>query len=348
MTQETGQETGQETVVALAMDWGGTWCRIAAVTREGAILWQSRVRNAPDADQARLLADALALVQQAMDWSAANRRHVLALAVAAAGPVDADSGTLREPPNLPALNGLSLKSAWEPQLGMDVHVGNDANLAALGEYQFGAGLEARNLGQSSNTLVYVTVSTGIGGGVVDRARLLLGSRGLAAEVGHMVIDRRPDARECQCGNRGCLEALASGTSIASIARRLLAEPENKESILAELEPGLITSERVLDAAGQGDALARQILDDVIDALSTGLTNLLHLYNPDLLVLGGGVSFGLLRMGLLPRIYDRMLQGAMTQGHQAFQLLPSRLGEAPGILGAASLAWSNAPNSAPPG
>lgn len=333
----------QDTAVALAMDWGGTWCRIAVVSREGRILWQSRVRNAAGADKEQLLADGEALARQAIDWCGADRKPV-GLGVAAAGPVDADSGTLREPPNLASLNGVSLKEAWESRLGMAVHVGNDANLAALGEYEYGAGLEARQMRQApdsdASSLVYVTVSTGIGGGVIDRGRLLLGSGGLAAEVGHMVIDRRPDARECQCGNRGCLEALASGTSIARIARQLVAEPGNGEGILAELEPGLITSERVLDAAGEGDTLAWNILDDVIDALSVGLTNLLHLYNPDVLVMGGGVTFGLVRMGLLPRIYSQMQQRAMTEGHKAFQLIPSRLGEAPGMLGAASVVWSD--------
>ena len=330
----------QETGVALAMDWGGTWCRIAVVSREGRILWQSRARNAAGADREQLLADGEALVRQAVDWCGPGCL-VAGLGVAAAGPVDSESGTLQEPPNLPALNGVSLKAAWQPQLGMEVHVGNDANLAALGEYEYGAGLEARQIRDGSNSLVYVTVSTGIGGGVIDRGKLLLGSRGLAAEVGHMVIDRGPDAQMCQCGNRGCLEALASGTSIARIARQLAAEPGGNGGILTELEPGLITAERVLEAAGEGDALAWHILDDVIDALSTGLTNLLHLYNPDILVLGGGVTFGLVRMGLVPRIYGQMQQRAMTEGHRAFRLIPSRLGEAPGMLGAASLVWSSA-------
>ncbi len=325
--------------VALAMDWGGTWCRIAAVNREGSILWQTRARNPAGVPADQLLAVGLDLVGQARDWCG-NGRRIHGLGVAAAGPVDADTGTLLEPPNLPALNGVSLKSAWEPQLGLEVSVGNDANLAALGEFVYGAGLEAQQRGEGSNSLVYVTVSTGVGGGVIERRRLLLGSYGMAAEVGHMVIDRRPDAPVCQCGNRGCLEALASGTSIARIARQRVLELSNRQGVLAEQDPDLITAERVLNAVSQGDPLASAILDDVIDSLSVGLTNLLHLYNPDLVVLGGSVSFGLEGMGLLPRIYGQMQERAMTDGHRRFRLVSSRLGDAPGMLGAASLVWDN--------
>jgi glucokinase len=328
----------QESSVALAMDWGGTWCRIAVVSRDGRILWQSRARNAAGAEKEKLLDGALDLIQQARDWCGSGR-PITGLGVAAAGPVDSDTGTLREPPNLAALDGVSLKSDWEAQLDFPVQVGNDANLAALGEFAYGAGLEARQFRPEANSLVYITVSTGIGGGVIDRGKLLLGARGLAGEVGHMVIDMRPEAPVCQCGLRGCLEALASGTAIAKIAREKSAEPEQKDCVLGKLEPGLITAERVLDAAGEGDSLAWSILDNVIESLSVGMINLLHLYNPDVMVMGGGVTFGLVRMGLLPRIYGQLQQRAMTDGHRNFHLIPSRLGDAPGMLGAASLVWN---------
>lgn len=334
----------QATDVALAMDWGGTWQRIAAANRAGDILWQSRERNAPDAGQDGLLADALALIRQAEEWCGPSR-WVAGLGIAVAGPVDADSGTLRQPPNLPDLDGVSLKAAWESQLAYPVHVGNDANLAALGEFEYGAGLTERRQGRDVKSLVYVTVSTGIGGGVIDRGRMLLGAQGMAAEVGHMVIDRRSDAPVCQCGNRGCLEALASGTAIAGAARTLAAEPAGASgaSVLSGLAPELITAERVFAAAAQGDAPARRIQDDVIDSLSLGFTNLLHLYNPDLLVIGGGVSFGLERMGLLPRIHEQVRQRAMSDGHRDFRLVLAGLGDNPGIMGAASLVWANSGN-----
>ncbi len=329
----------QPAEVALAMDWGGTWNRIAVVNEPGEILWQARQPNTDGNDREELLAASEGLIRQAMEWC--GSRAISGLGVAIGGPVDAVSGAMQEP-NLPALNGVSLQSLWEPALGYPVYVGNDANLAALGEYRYGAGLEARRQGNPPRTLVYVTVSTGIGGGVVDDAgRMFLGAHGLAVEVGHTIIDRSSTAPGCRCGRVGCLESLASGTAIARIARRRVAEPDAAGSVLAA--PGIeqITATTVFEAAGRGDPLARAIVNDAVQALAVGLTNILHLYNPDLLALGGGVTSGLIDLGRLPQINDLMRQGAMTPGHRDFRLAPSRLGDAAGMMGAACLVWAGA-------
>ena len=174
-----------QTVVA--MDWGGTWIRVAAVGQDGSITWQDRVASPKQGAQSQLLEAAGAILRQGVEQS--RERGLAGLGIAVAGPVDTATGTLFDPPNLPALNGVSLKTRWETEFGYPVWVGNDANLAALGEFFHGAGKEAREQGSPPTTLVYMTVSTGIGGGVVDQGRMFLGSNGLAAEVGHMVIDR---------------------------------------------------------------------------------------------------------------------------------------------------------------
>ena len=327
----------QEQEVALAMDWGGTWRRAAVIDREGEILWQSRQANAPGSDRDALLADGAALIDLARENCAG--RPVAGLGIAAAGPVDAATGTLLDPPNLPALNGVSLKEEWESELGLDVYMGNDANLAALGEYRYGAGLEALRRRNTAQTLVYVTVSTGIGGGVIDGGRMLLGAGGLAAEVGHIVLERGPEAPRCQCGGYGCLESLASGTAIARIARQRAAMP-GVGSALSAMPAGEITAETVFAAAEDGDGLAQAIVEETAQTLAVGLVNLLHLYNPDLVVMGGGVSAGLVHLGLLPHINTLMLQRAMSEGHRNFRLVPSRLGDAVGMLGAAGLVWLN--------
>ena len=323
--------------LAVAMDWGGTWTRASVIDRQGQVVWSSRAANPPNAGREELLANAQKLLSEALNRG--SDRGIAGIGVAVAGPVDAETGTLHEPPNLPALNGVSLKSMWESPWGLPVFVGNDANLAALGEYHFGAGLEARRLGNPPRTLVYVTISTGIGGGVIERGQMFLGAHGLAAEIGHMVIDGRPQAPHCQCGNYGCLEALASGTAIAEMARQRLAGGGSPDSILASRDPGQLTSEDVFEAASQGDGLAKEILDDVVSALATGLTNILHLFNPDLVVLGGGVTLGLVQLGLLSRINQLMLEKAMSRRHQDFRLAASELGDGVGMIGAASLVWS---------
>ena len=326
----------QSPEVVVAMDWGGTWVRAAVIDRQGDILWHSRIPNAPGGDRTQLLQDAEGLLRQAM--ARCGNQPIAGLGVAVAGPVDSETGTLYEPPNLPALDGVSLKSLWEPVLGHRVWVGNDANLAALGEYRYGAGRDALRGGEPSRTLVYLTVSTGIGGGVVNQDQIFLGARGLAAEIGHMVIDRSADDARCQCGNSGCLESLASGTAIARIARARLADAGSITSSLASEEAESITSATVFQAAAQADALAQSILEDAVLALSVGLTNVLHLFNPDLVVLGGGVTVGLTDLGLLPRIHTLTVRHAMNQRHRDFRMVASWLGDAVGMVGAAGLVW----------
>lgn len=324
------------TQVAIAMDWGGTWTRAAVIDRGGGFLWQSRVANPNEAGQARMLESADGLLREAIAWC--GERSIAGVGLAIAGPVDPDTGMLYAPPNLPALDGVSLKSRWEPMLGYPVWVGNDANLAAVGEFQYGAGREDANPGDAPRTLMYMTVSTGIGGGVVDREQVFLGANGLAVEVGHMTIDQRATAPQCQCGNRGCLESLASGTAIARIAQDRMAEPGAPASILAREGIESVTSESVFRAAAQGDRIAMDILDGVVQALSVGLTNVLHLYNPDLVVLGGGVTGGLSELGLLPKIKSLMLQRAMSKRHREFRLVASQLGDGVGMVGAGAMVW----------
>jgi glucokinase len=326
----------QSPELAVAMDWGGTWTRVAAITRNGEILWQSRAASPQKASQARLLESAEALLREAIGWCAG--RPIAGVGIAAAGPVDAATGTLHDPPNLPELDGISLKELWEPMLGHPVWIGNDANLAALGEFHCGAGLEPSADGTPTRTLVYLTVSTGIGGGVVDRGKMFLGANGLAAEIGHMAIDLSDGAPRCQCGGRGCLESLASGTAIALAARARLAEPGSAASVLATGDIDSVNSQSVFRAAAQGDSLAGDILERMVQALSAGLANTLHLYNPDLLVLGGGVTMGLSEMELLPRIHSLIEERAMSERHKDFRLVASRLGDSVGLVGAAMLVW----------
>ena len=326
----------QQEQVVVAMDWGGTWARASVIDRQGQLLWSSRQANASDPARERLIQNATELIRQGIGW--ARHKSIAGIGVAVAGPVDAETGTLYDPPNLPALNGVSLKSRWEPELGYPVYVGNDATLAALGEFHFGAGRQARDLGNTPATLVYLTISTGIGGGVVYRGKPFLGAHGLAGEVGHQVIDTSSQAPDCQCGSSGCLEALASGTAIARIARDRLVQ-ESRDGFLGESgDPASLTSETVFQAAAQGDCLAKSILDAVASALSVGLVNVLHLYNPDLIVLGGGVTNGLVELGLVEQVRTGMLARAMSQRHRDVTLITSELGDAVGMVGAASLVW----------
>ena len=321
--------------VVVAMDWGGTWTRTAVIDRQGEILWQAREPNPQNGTKEEYLSNAEKLLSNAIQQAGGP---VAGIGAAVAGPVEPTTGTFFQPPNLMVLDGISFKALWEEAFQVPVWVGNDANLAALGEHYFGAGKESADKGRPVKTLFYVTVSTGVGGGVVDKGSVFLGANGLTAEIGHTLVDTTVDALQCQCGARGCLEAMASGTGIERIAKQKLASGGFPDSALAALDAGLVDSEAVFDAAEKKDSLALSILEGAVSALAVGLTNVVHLFNPDMIVLGGGVTDGLVKLDLLPEIDRQIHDRAMSELHKEFQFTSARLGDSVGLAGAAALVW----------
>jgi glucokinase len=201
---------------------------------------------------------------------------------------------------------------------------NDANAAALGEFHAGAGVGTRNL-------VYLTVSTGIGGGVIVNGSLMEGSSGSAAEIGHHTIDRH--GLPCHCGSIGCLESIASGPSIALRFCRRLAGGD--QSILAGIPRDEITAAAISRAAAHGDALAIAVWEDSMQALGFGVVNCIHIFNPDVIVLGGGVTLaGRQLFDPVMRIVDRY---TLPEPRAAVRVVPAALGEDAGLTGAAALA-----------
>ena len=319
----------------VAVDWGGTWCRVALIDRQGDVIWQARRPNSRNGGADDYLALAASLLSEAFALEGVRADGI---GIAVAGPVDPESGILYQPPNLMALDGVSLKRVWQDSYGLPVVVGNDANLAAMGEFHFGAGRDAAEAGNPPRSLFYVTVSTGIGGGAIEGGQLLLGANGLTAEVGHTTVDTSVSALQCQCGKRGCLEAVSSGTAIASYARNRLAEGRYRDSALASHAPDSLSARAVVAAALQGDAFAHTVMDRAVEGLAVGLANVVHLFNPDLIILGGGVSEGLTQLNLLPRIKQGIHDRLMSELHKVFELVPSVLGDNSGLLGAAAAAW----------
>lgn len=306
----------------VGVDLGGTRLRAALADREGKILRQravaTRAAEGRDAVIARIAAEIRA-VAEPLPLS-----DVAAVAVAVPAPVNPATGVVYNPPNLPGWGEVPLKSILEGELGCPVALGNDANLAALAEHAFGSGRGAAHL-------VYLTVSTGIGGGVVVGNRLLLGATGGAGEIGHMTIDEH--GPRCPCGNPGCLEAMASGTAIAREAARRVAA--GAPSSLAT-DPGLqqIVAESVVRAAQAGDALSREVIDWAAYNLGVGLTNVLHLFDPEIVIIGGGVSnaWDLLLPGMIRAIEER----AMPSYARRRKIVRSELGDNVGLLGAIAL------------
>ena len=249
------------------------------------------------------------------------------IGLGAPGPLDPKRGLVIEAPNLPGWVNIPLRDRLEQHFECPVALGNDANLAGLGEWRHGAGRGAHNL-------LYLTLSTGIGGGVIVDNRLLVGAHGLAAELGHMTV--RPDGPLCGCGQRGHLEAVASGPAIARRARERLAAGEASAlRAVADWDRDL-TAEDVGRAALAGDSLAVAVVAEAGAAIGTHLANLLHVFNPEVIVLGGGVSqigaplFGPIEQALR----ENVMHPAYLEG---LRLERAALGDDAGLIGAMVLA-----------
>ena len=166
----------------------------------------------------------------------------------------------------------------------------------------------------------------------------MGANGLTGEIGHTLVDSTDYALNCECGSRGCLETKVSGTSIAYIAKMKVSSGEFPESTLTNIDSAVLDSEAVFSAAGDKDPLAVSIIDGVISALGIGLTNIVHLFNPDMIVLGGGVTVGLVKLDLLTQIKEQISTRTMSAPHNDFQLTSTALGDSVGLVGAAAMVW----------
>jgi len=263
----------------LAVDIGGTSFRLALADERGRILRRGSGPTRPEEGPERLLRRIKTKVEGLLIDSG-TRAMVKGVGVGAAGPLDLESGMLLHPPNLPGWHHVPLKSMLEESLGFPVWLRNDVDLGALGEHRFGAG-------RGFQQLIYLALGTGIGGGVILGGQLLSGTRVSAMEAGHMVVS--PGGPRCNCGREGCLEALASGTAIARRAAERLSQGERSQMLeMVNGKVERITAELVARAAHEGDALARQVLQEAGEWLGIGVVNLILLFDPEVVIIGGGV------------------------------------------------------------
>ncbi|MCX6055827.1 MAG: ROK family protein [Chloroflexi bacterium] len=246
------------------------------------------------------------------------------IGVAVAGPVNPKTGEVYDAPNISGWINLPLGKLIESRFKTPAVLGNDANLAALGEWKYGAGV-------GHHDLIFLTVSTGIGGGIIIDDRLLVGPQGIAAEVGHITV--LPDGPMCGCGHRGHLEALSSGTAIANYVEVNLKQGRNSILSLAEQRP---TGSQIADAAKIGDELALEAFEVAGTFLGRAIADLLHIFNPTVIVLGGGVTHaGDLWMDMVRRTIN---ESVMTPEYiQNLEIRFAKLGDQAGLVGALALA-----------
>jgi glucokinase len=308
----------------VGIDIGGTKTLSAAVDPEGRVLGRHRIdtpQRGPG-DFVAVLARELSTLLGAVGL---EKGDLLGLGVGAPGPLDPATGVVFEPPNLVGWHNVPLGSLIAESTGIPTWVENDANAAALGEAWVGAGVGVRDL-------IYITVSTGIGGGLIFGGELYHGVSGTAGEIGHMTIE--PDGPLCTCGRPGHLEGLASGHAIARMAAE--AVQAGRQTRLASLSAAALTAAAVARAAMEGDAVAREVYARAGRYIGIAVASLLNVLNPALVVIGGGVSkagdllFDPIRQELPGRAFERPVE--------AVRVVPAALGDDIGVIGAAAVVY----------
>jgi glucokinase len=327
MTPESGVDATEDQMArpprpVLALDIGGTKLAVAVVTEDGSThafaVEPTRRDEGPDVILRRLFD----MGHRAID--AAGLGPVAAVGISCGGPLDARAGVLVAPLHLPGWIDIPIVAQTAAEFGVPAALENDASAAALGEYRYG-------IAQGAETALYLTISTGIGGGAVLGGTLHRGAAGNGGEYGHIMV--RPGGRLCLCGRHGCLEGYASGTSIAQRAREAVAESD-AATTLTGIAP--LAAEDVARAAAAGDALASAVWTETTDLLAQALTDLVNVFEPDIVVIGGGVS----RSGeqLLGPVREAVLRDAMPPAARAVRIEAAGLGDEVGVIGAAAVAF----------
>jgi glucokinase len=280
--------------VIAGIDLGGTQIRIVFADDGGRIYATART-------QTNLLRGPEEMVEWVREQSM-RHNHLRSIGIGAPGPVDPRRGVLINPPNLQGWHDTPLAAMIEGALGCPVHLENDANLAGLGEFHQGAG-------QGSTDMVYITWSTGVGGGLVLGGTLYSGAHGSAGEIGHMVLD--PAGPLCGCGQHGCVEAFVSGANVARRYGRTGAE--------------------ILAAAAGGDPRSREIVREIAGYMGLALVNVSNLFDPELIVIGGGFTHSWSQVR--PPMMEVLRASPFVKPRRRPKVLRGRLGDRAGSVGA---------------
>ena len=312
----------------IGVDLGGTNIVAGAMTADGSrhLGMRSIPTNSFVGDEGvaeRIVELVEGVILDTMGQSNASRRDFIGIGVGAPGPLDREQGIVLVAPNL-GWKDFPLRDRIQSRLNLPTTLDNDANCATFGEWWQGAARGGRNV-------VGLTIGTGIGGGLILNEALYHGSSDMAGEVGHTTIDL--NGRHCKCGNYGCLEAYASGPAIATRAREVLVREEG-ESMIPLMVNGRfddITAQIVYDAASEGDQVANEIVRDTARYLGAGIANLLNIFNPDIVVVAGGVTAA--GDALFVPLRAEVRRRAFSPAVRAVRIVAGQLPGTAGVVGA---------------
>jgi len=314
--------------LALGVDLGGSKILTAVVNSKGIILSRDYRATPADKGPEAVIREILKSANHAAKKAGIAFKDLAAIGIGAPGLSNPATGIVFTSPHLPGWQDVPLRDIMEKETGRKVFLINDANAAALGELYFGAGRRIRNF-------IYVTISTGIGGGIIINGELYSGAIGTAGEIGHMTIDDK--GPRCNCGNTGCWEMFASGSALAKEAQHRIKRGA-KTAILdyAGGDVEKITAQVVQVAAEHGDTLARELIAGTGYYIGVGLANLINIFNPELIIIGGGLS----NMGdmLLAPAFKVAGDRAYKEPYQAVRFALAELGGDSGVIGAAAYAF----------
>jgi glucokinase len=308
----------------IGVDVGGTNIRMGIVTPEGKLL--KKVQHATNISKGGLVLFE-GLVLDLKDLIRSHFRgpnQLIGVGIGLAAPIDIQKGIIMEPPNLPELKGFPLRDFLQKEISSTIAIENDANAFALGEGWVGAAKGCQHY-------CGITLGTGVGGGIVVEGEILHGAEGMAGEVGHMVIN--PEGPACGCGGKGCLEVYASGAGIRRMALEAI-KRGGGEAILKQSgdDPQKSTSEKVFEAAKLGDLEARNIFNEMGRFLGLGLVNLIHLFNPEKIIIGGKVSQAW--DWFIRSTMETIKERAMKEPREKVEIVQALYGDDAGMLGAA--------------
>ena len=311
----------------LAIDLGGTKIITAIVSGDGQVIAKERSFTLADEGPSSGINRLLSAVDYILHLKNIAPSELGSISIAAAGGIDIERGLVTLSPHLPGWHNVPLRNIVSEKYGVTTFLLNDASATALGEHRFGAG-------RGVNNLVLLTIGTGIGGGIIIDGRLYHGPSGSAGELGHMTVDVH--GPRCVCGNIGCLETLVSGPVIANEARKRIAQGER--SSLVDMVAGRIediTAEEIGVAARAGDSLALDIITEAATYLGVGMLNLVNIFNPEMIIIGGGVA----ELGdLLLEPARRVVQErAFPVSTQAVRIVTAELADEAAVRGVALFA-----------
>jgi glucokinase len=319
--------------MVIGIDLGGTFIKAAIVDPRGRVLARMKRPTEAAMGKERVVDNVFSIVRalKAVSFSLGG---ISALGMGIPGVIDFRRGVISTSPNLPGWENIPIRKMLSRRVGMPLYLENDANAAALGEKWMGAAKDVQDF-------CFITLGTGVGGGLVLDGKIWHGADGMAGEVGHMTID--PDGPRCRCGNRGCLEMYASAKALQRMIRQVLSSGK-RSRFFGEIREKEISGDVIYRAAKAGDRVSREAFARMGSALGIGIASLVNLLNLEKVVFGGGLSAAWKFFS--PALRGEVKSRAFAAPARRVRIVRAAAGEDAGVLGAAYIAWQGRAGSGP--